>query len=173
MAKQTFSKLNLKINNSISTIIINDIEIEVKKYLPMNEKIELVANVINAAADDNNFANPMKLEIFTALEIIYAYTNLSFTEKQKEDPAKLYDLLLTNGVISEVSNRISDEKIIIEKYVTECANAIYTYRNSILGLLETISADYSNLDLNAADIQQKLADPENMALLKSILTKLG
>ena len=89
MAKQAFSKLNLKVNNNISTIIINDIEIEVKKYLPMSEKMELVANVINATADDNNFANPMKLEILTALEIIYAYTNLSFTEKQKEDPAKL------------------------------------------------------------------------------------
>lgn len=173
MAKQTFSKLNLKINNSISTIIINDIEIEVKKYLPMSEKMELVANVINAAADDNNFANPMKLEIFTALEIIYAYTNLSFTDKQKEDPAKLYDLLFTNGVISEVSNKIGDEKIIIEKYVTECTNAIYTYKNSVLGLLEAVSQDYSNLSLNAADIQQKLNDPENMELLRNVLTKLG
>ena len=173
MAKQTFSKLNLKINNSISTIIINNIEIEVKKYLPMSEKMELVANVINAAADDNNFANPMKLEIFTALEIIYAYTNLSFTEKQKEDPAKLYDLLFTNGIISEVSNRIGDEKVIIEKYVTECVNAIYTYKNSVLGLLEAVSQDYSNLSLNAADIQQKLNDPENMELLRNVLTKLG
>ena len=173
MAKQAFSKLNLKVNNNISTIIINDIEIEVKKYLPMSEKMELVANVINAAADDNNFANPMKLEIFTALEIIYAYTNLSFTEKQKEDPAKLYDLFITNGIISAVSNIIGDEKIIIEIYVKECANAIYTYKNSVLGLLEAVSQDYSNLSLNAADIQQKLNDPENMELLRNVLTKLG
>lgn len=173
MAKQAFSKLNLKVNNNISTIIINDIEIEVKKYLPMSEKMELVANIINAAADDNNFANPMKLEIFTALEIIYAYTNLSFTEKQKEDPAKLYDLFITNGIVGAVSNIIGDEKIIIEEYVKECTNAIYTYKNSVLGLLEAVSQDYSNLNLNAADIQQKLNDPENMELLRNVLTKLG
>lgn len=173
MAKQSFSKLNLKINNNINIININNIDIEVKEYLPMSEKMELVANVINAAADENNFANPMKLKVFTALEIMYAYTNLTFTDKQKEDPSKLYDLLESNEVINKVYVLLGNEAKVVEKYVNECANAVYTYRNSILGLLEAISADYSNLDLNAADIQQKLADPENMALLKGVLTKLG
>ena len=51
--------------------------------------------------------------------------------------------------------------------------AIYTYRNSVLGILESISQDYSALNLDATEIQQKLADPDNMALLKQVLTKLG
>jgi hypothetical protein len=29
------------------------------------------------------------------------------------------------------------------------------------------------MDLNASEIQQKLADPNNMELLKNVLTKLG
>ena len=33
--------------------------------------------------------------------------------------------------------------------------------------------DYSNLSLDAASIHKDLADPENLALLKSIMTKLG
>ena len=33
--------------------------------------------------------------------------------------------------------------------------------------------DYSNLNLDATEIQKKLADPNNMELLKSIMTKLG
>ena len=33
--------------------------------------------------------------------------------------------------------------------------------------------DYSNLDFEASDIQKKIADPENLSLLKDILTKLG
>ena len=42
-----------------------------------------------------------------------------------------------------------------------------------MGILENISADYSSLDLEASKIQQKLADPNNMAFLKNVLTKLG
>lgn len=50
---------------------------------------------------------------------------------------------------------------------------IYNYRNSVLGIMENVTADYSNLDLNASEIQAKLADPSNMELLKGILAKLG
>lgn len=42
-----------------------------------------------------------------------------------------------------------------------------------MGILDTISQDYSNLNLEASAIQEKLADPENMTLLKSVLSKLG
>jgi hypothetical protein len=42
-----------------------------------------------------------------------------------------------------------------------------------MGILETVSQDYSGLELDAQNIQKSLADPNNMALLKDILTKLG
>jgi hypothetical protein len=52
-------------------------------------------------------------------------------------------------------------------------DAIYSYQNSILGILDSINTDYSNLNFDATEIQKKLADPENMELLKGILAKLG
>jgi hypothetical protein len=42
-----------------------------------------------------------------------------------------------------------------------------------MGILDTISADYSALKLDAETIHSKIADPNNMELLKSIMTKLG
>ena len=39
--------------------------------------------------------------------------------------------------------------------------------------MEESSADYSNLSLDATAIQQKLADPQNLEFLKSVMTKLG
>ena len=105
---------------------------------------------------------------------MYAYTNLSFTEKQKEDAAKLYDLVVSNGVYSAIIREIPTSEIRqLVDGVKECAAAIYTYRNSVLGLLETVSQDYSNLNLDAAAIQEKLANGENVEFLKDILTKLG
>ena len=42
----TISKIN-KINNTVKTIIIGDQEIEVKQYLPVNNKLEIIGNVIS------------------------------------------------------------------------------------------------------------------------------
>ena len=174
MAKVSFTKLGLKKKEEIKNITINDQVIEVKQYLPISDKINIITNVIENSADDNNFANPVKVEVFANLEIMYAYTNISFTDKQKEDPTKLYDLLEENGIIAEVIAAIPEnEYALLLGWIDETIEAFYTYRNSVMGIMEQISEDYSNLSLDATEIQQKLADPQNLELLKSVMTKLG
>jgi hypothetical protein len=174
MAKVSLAKLGLKVNQDIKTIEFNEQIIEVKQYLPVNDKLELISNVINSAHDENNFSNPIKVSVFTTLEIMYAYTNINFTDKQKEDPTKLYDMLISSGLVCKVINAIPE----VEYHEVICGikdsiNAIYTYRNSIMGILDIVGQDYSNLSFDATEIQKKISDPENMALLKQILTKLG
>lgn len=174
MAKVPFTKLGLKKIEDTKTITVCDRDIEVKQYLPINDKINIITNVIQNSADDNNFANPVKVEVFANLEIMYAYTNISFTDKQKEDPTKLYDLLEENGVIAEVIAAIpQSEYTLLLGWIEETIDAFYTYRNSVVGILEQISTDYSNLEFDAASIQKKLADPENLELLKGVMSKLG
>jgi hypothetical protein len=174
MAKVSLTKLGLKVNQDIKTIEFNEQIIEVKQYLPINDKLELISNVINLAHDENNFSNPVKVSVFTTLEIMYAYTNINFTEKQKEDPTKLYDMLISSGLVCEVINAIPEaEYHEVICGVEDSVNAIYTYRNSVMGILDTISTDYSNLDFDASVIQKKLSDPNNLTLLKDVLTKLG
>ena len=174
MAKVSFTKLGLKQNQETTKIIFNEQEIEVKQYLPINEKLELISNVINLSAYDNNFANPVKINVFTTLEIIYNYTNINFTDKQKEDPVKLYDLVISTDLVKKIVSAIPEaEYNEVIQGVKDSVNAIYTYRNSVLGILDTISADYSNLNLEASEIQKKLADPDNLAFLKGVMNKLG
>lgn len=174
MSRVPFSKLNLKKIDKVQVVTINGLEVEVKQYLPVAEKLELIANVLNNSADDNNFANPVKTYVLSHLEIIYAYTNLSFTDKQKEDPAKLYDILETNGIIDSIILAIppSEYDNLIED-ITSTIDAYYKYKNSALGILEAATTDYKNLDLEASDIQKKIADPDNLTLLKDVITKLG
>ena len=174
MAKVSFTKLGLKVNQEVKTINFNEQTIEVKQYLPVNDKLELISNVINSAHDENNFSNPVKISVFTTLEIMYAYTNINFTDKQKEDPTKLYDILISSGFACEVFRAIPEaEYHEIISGIEDSINAIYTYRNSVMGILDTISTDYSNLNLDASEIQKKIGDPENMEFLKQVLTKLG
>ena len=174
MAKVAFSKLKLVKKNDTVKVQYGEQEIEVLQYLPVNEKLALISRVINNTIDENNFSNPVKVEVIGSLEIIYAYTNLSFTEKQKETPDKLYDLLEQNGVINLIISAIpaNEYKFLIDG-INDSIEAIYAYHNSIAGMLESLSKDYNNLDFNATDIQQKIADPNNLSLLKDILTKMG
>lgn len=174
MAKIPFSKLSLKKKDNIEIVKINDLNIEVKQYLPVNDKLNLIGRVLMNSADENYFSNPVKIETVGAVEIIMAYTNLSFTEKQKEDIAKLYDLLESNGIINKIIEAIPTEEynFLIEG-IDATVESVYTYRNSIYGILDTISQDYSNLNFNIEDISKKLANGENIELVKNIVTKLG
>ena len=177
MAKIAFSKLGLTKDklDEFQTVEFNDQTIEVKQYLPIAEKAELISRVLNNSVDDDaGYYNNLKLDMWLALEIVYAYSNISFTEKQKSDPMKLYDLLSSNKLLNLIIGLVPESEFYyLTKVTHELATAIYTYRNSALGILDSIGRDYSNLSFDATEIQKKLADPENLTLLKNIVEKLG
>ena len=175
MAKVTFNKLNLTKNTEIKNIDINENIIEVKQYLPVEEKLELISYIVNMAHDeDYNFSNPVKVEVFAGIGIIKYYTNITFTEKQLENPAKIYDLLNSNDVINNVIAAIpSNEYDEIRTGIEDTIKSIYQYQNSVLGILDTIGQDYSDLNLEADTINEKLSNPDNMKLLRDVLAKLG
>ena len=58
MAKLSFTKLGLKPNSEIVNIVYGDLTIEVKQYLPVEEKLEIITNVLELSHDSNNFSNP-------------------------------------------------------------------------------------------------------------------
>ena len=177
MAKISYTKLGINKEelNKVQTVEYNGQTIEVKQYLPVIEKSELITRVLNNSVDENNgYYNLLKMDMYLALEIVYAYSNISFTEKQKEDSAKLYVMLNASRVLNLIIGLVPEgEFYYLNKTVHEMANNIVAYRNSAMGIMERITTDYSNLDLDASAIQKELADPNNMTLLKDILTKLG
>lgn len=173
--KPTFAKLGLKINNEVKTIKFNDQEIEVKQYLPVNDKLALISRVINLSSSSSyNYANPVQVDVIGTLEIIFAYSNISFTDKQKEDLPKLYDLLDSSGLANAIVEAIpADEYEFLIKGIEESIESVYQYKNSVVGFLEIIGKDYSNLSLDAEAIKANLADKKNLELVNEILTKLG
>ena len=174
MAKIPFTKLQLKKINESKEFTYNDQVITVKQYLPIQEKLALISRVINAAADEYNFTNPVKLDMYLALEIVFTYTNISFTEKQKEDIAKLFDLLDENKFFDKVIELIPEEEYsTLWEGIVELSESIYAYQTSVLGIIDTVNRDYKDMDLDALKIKNELADPNNLTLLKDVLTKLG
>ena len=170
----TFAKLNLTKNTEVKIFEYNEQKIEIKQYLSIQEKLALIGNVLDNCQDANNFVNIGKRTMFLELEIVYKYTNIKFTEKQKEDPVKLYDLMFGSGFLKEVLSYIPEEELnILINWCENITEHFYTYRNSIYGILDAISTDYSNLELDADKIKNKMVDPEKLGFLKDVLTKLG
>ena len=174
MAKISFTKLGLKKNEEIKSIKINEQTIEVKQFLPFQDKINMYAEILNNCQDDNNFLNEAKFNLWLDLEIIFNYTNISFTENQKINYVKTYDLLKGNGVIAAVTAAMSETELSDIKYEAySIAKNVYDYRNSAYGILDAMKTDYTDLDFDAQKIQNEIADPENLKLLKETLSKLG
>ena len=173
--KVGLTKLGLKKNTNIATIDWNGQIIDIKEYLPIQEKLDLIGRIINQSLDDNNFANPARLQIFTTLEVMYAYTNINFTDKQKEDFLSLYDLIFSSGLWEVIGKKLYElgEFQIISETTQQVIDEVYKYKNSALGILQAISQDYSDLDLDADKIKEKIGNKENVEFLKEVMDKMG
>ena len=175
MARIPFTKLKCKINTNEIPVQIGEETIAVKQYLPIQEKLELIGNVVMAAHEqDENYSNPVKAGVYRDLEVIFAYTNITFTDKQKEDLPKLYDMLYSSGIIGEVLKNIpEDEYMEIVFGVKDSIESIYKYQNSALGILDTIKTDYGNMKLDIDSLNQAITDPETLEFVKALLTKVN
>lgn len=170
----SFVDLDLKISNITKDVKIGDKHIKVKQYLPTEEKVDIATKVLNYSLDANSFRNDIKFDIYFSLEVLYHYTNLFFSEDDKEDVQKLYDILSQNKVFDSVFSAIPEKELLkLKGYCSSIVDNYYQYKNSALGIFEQIANDYSNLELDAQKIQDKLNNPEDLSLLKEIMTKLG
>ena len=170
------TKLGLKKNTNLIPLEWGDQIIQIREYLPIEDKIGVIERIVNQSLDNNNFANPVRIMINTVLEVIFAYTtNINFTDKQKEDRLGLYDLLVSSGLWKAIENKLAEagELNIIQNTVREVIDEIYKYKNSTLGILQAVSEDYSNLELNINKLQEEISNPENAKLLKNVIDKMG
>lgn len=170
----SFNELNLKVDDSVKTFNFHDQEIEVKQYLSVNEKLDLVSWIINQSVDDMKFYNVGKLTIFRTIGLVQHYTNINFSDEQLNNPVILYDQLVSSGLFEMINTLIPDtETYFIYETLMDTVEAIYKYQDSLLGILETVTTDYSNLNFDISELQKNISNPENLTLLKDIVTKLG
>ena len=175
MARIPFTKLKCKINTNEIPVQIGDETIAVKQYLPIQEKLGLIGRVIELAhMQDENYSNPVKAAAFRDLEVVFAYTNIAFTDKQKEEPAKLYDLLYSTGVMDTIINNIpEDEYMSIVVGIEDSIEAIYKYQNSVLGILDGIKKGYNETEFNIEEMQEAVKELANSPVLSKVISYLG
>lgn len=147
MAKITFASMKLKTNVDIKEIQIGEHIVEVKQYLPIEDKNDLVQIALQKA-EENGIYNEILLDMYFNLNLIYLYTNITFTDKQREDEAKLYDILESNGIIDKVAAALPENEYTeLIGYMNQMKETILRYRNTAGAVLQSIIQD---LPKNAA-----------------------
>ena len=90
-------------------------------------------------AEEDGIYNPVKVQLYFELYMVYMYSNISFTDKQKENETKLYDTLASNGIIASILELIPDEEYNeLMSYMKELIQVKTTFNNSAAGLVNQL-----------------------------------
>lgn len=159
MAKVSFTTLKLKVNDKTTLIKVGDKDIEVAQYLSAEDKYDLIMITLQQCKE-NGIYNSFKKEVFFNLNLVYMYTNLSFTEKQKEDYLKLYDILESNGVFNEVIGAMAEgEYEHLITWMEEVQGDLMQYENSFAGVVNNLVTSLPQNAQATTDIVDNF-DPE-------------
>ena len=148
-----YSDLNLRVNKETAIIKINDnTEIEVLQYLPIEDKIDLIQIALQKSLE-NGIYNEVKLDMYFNLYIVYMYSNLEFTDEEKEDEFKLYNELQSNNIIAHVIAGMDEgEYDCLLDYLKTMQEANEMYRSSAAALLQSFIQDMPKNAAAAAEI---------------------
>lgn len=143
----------------------------VRSWIPMEDKLALIGNIINASIDDNTFYNPARLHIFYVMNMVKEYTDIDFKEM---NIMYAYDLLDVSGLWDIIEKYIDENEInFIKQNIKETITNIYAYKNSVLGMIDAMNQKSEDLKIDGEALQKVIGDPENLTLVKQILDNLG
>lgn len=168
-----YSNLKTNIETKPITIKFNDNTIEIKKYIPIEDEINLIETVLNESMTEQHYYNPLRLKMLFSLYVLYNFTNIEFSKEDKENPEKLYDEVRATGLLQAVLNEILEEVDILYEDLMETVESVYSYLNSVYGTVENMQKGVDDLDFDIQRMVNDAKDPEQLAFLKEVLNKMG
>ena len=137
---------------------INGKTIEVKHYLPIESKVSLVQIAIQQSIIGSGFINPILLDAYFNLYVVFYYSNIEFTDEEKQNALATYDILALNDVILKVEAGIPKEEFEdlfnlcteysakYEKYINSTSSIINTIIESFPKRMEEVQKIIENFD---------------------------
>ena len=162
-------------NNAVCRRVGDNKEILIKTWLPTHDLLQLISRIVNRSVDEHDYCNPCRVKIVSEVEMVLTCSNLEVPDYENADICEIYDYLYANKIIDAVADvtRATGLWDIVMDSVNEVVDSVYKYSNSARGIIRGITSDLEDVQFDAEAIQEKLGNPENLALLKDILTKLG
>ena len=161
---------NKSINKENTVIDFNGSQIEILPDISISDKYDLIMITLQKSFEKGIY-NPIKLDMYFNLNLIYLFTNIVFTADERADEAALYDTLHRSGLISLVRENIR-EVIELHLVLMNVAETHMKYRNTFASAFSTFVEE---LPRNMASVQEILnnMDPEKMAPLAGLFSTLN
>ena len=142
----TLKDLKLQEETNISIININDIEVEVKQYIGIQDKMSIINIAMQESLDSNGLVVKPIAESLVLLYTVYLYSNITFTPDEKDSPVDTYNLLEKTGVIDKIISAIPEVEFqSLMDYFEECVKDSMTLRTSSAFAISEIFESLPNM----------------------------
>ena len=137
----SYANMKLKPVTTTHKFEWNGNEIEVLDYLPIEDKYDLIMITLQKSLEDGYY-NPIKIDEFFHLHLIYMYTNINFKKKKKEDEHKLYDSLKSNGLIDAFIEQMNEfDYSELFNMLDDTKKELTNYKRSTSALIQSLIVD--------------------------------
>jgi hypothetical protein len=136
MAKLGLSKLNLNKKQDIKIVNFEGNEIEVLQYLDIASKSGLINAAVRGSVIDG-IVDEILLDAYLHLFIVERYTNISFTQKQRENLLETFDLLDSNKFFDVIIEGMAENEY---EYIFTMAkrlmNSLNEYNKNVVSIFK-------------------------------------
>lgn len=169
-----YKELNLSTSIKEVPVKIDDaIELSVRTYLPIAEKISLITYVVDHALDESTGRfSPVRVGLFFDLAIAHFYGGIDF----EDDVIALdaYDAMEVNGILTQIVSAIPQEEYDnIMSLVLETVKDIADYNSSFAGILQIASQDSVDLTQQIETALGQVKNREGLEILSEIKNVVG
>lgn len=162
----------------IEYVQIGDAVLQVKKYIPYEEMLDMIQWCIDYIINDRPFISAPLKKIIKDLAVLNFFTNIdvSFLTEYHDmkDIYEEYDLVYRHNVIDQIIPKIDEGQM---KFFNETLDAtlesIMAYRNSAVGIVDALSQNAQQDTNNMETAMNMINDPDQMEKLGKLLKFAG
>ena len=137
----------------------NGKKVFVNGFLPVDAKYDIVMITLQKAFE-NGIYNPIKLDVFFHLNLVYMYTDIEFSVEDREDEFKLYDEMRTTGFMDEFLKHINpNEYQEMQEDIDNISELRFAYNTTAASILRDFIEDLPANAEAAAQIVENF-DPD-------------
>ena len=136
-----YSDLKLKVSIPKTDFKWGDELITIYDYLSIENKYDIVMITLQKAFEDGIY-NPIKLDMYFHLNLVYMFTDLVFTDEDRADEWKLYDEMKSSGFMDQFLKHINpDEYKEMQEDIEEIAGLVMKYKSSTASVIRSLVDD--------------------------------
>ena len=138
----TYSEIvNMDLPCPVKEVVFNDQTILVNQFLPAEDRIDLIEATLRKSYESGLY-NPVKLDVYFHVHLVYVYTNIEFTDEEREDEGALYDTMLLSGLLANVLENIPQVQYdSLWNDINRCVANNMAFRNTAAGVISKLIDD--------------------------------